>query len=68
MWALLFIAARVLITFRIFVWRHEDRGASALIFASLLFSSQPALAQFTHQGSKLVATGAVRLASQGWSV
>jgi hypothetical protein len=34
-------------------------GASVLIFAALLLSSQVALAQFTQQGPKLVATGAV---------
>jgi FG-GAP repeat len=43
-------------------------GASVLIFASLLFSSQLAPAQFTQQGPKLVGTGAVGLARQGWSV
>jgi hypothetical protein len=51
-----------------FAWRHADRGASVLIVAGLLVSSQLALTQFTHQGSKLVVTGAVGLASQGWSV
>src|SRR5277367_4841106 len=34
-------------------------GASLLIFATLLFSSQLALAQFTQQGPKLVGTGAI---------
>ena len=44
--------------------------ASLLIFVGLLSSSQSqlALGQFTQQGSKLVGTGAVGLASQGWSV
>jgi hypothetical protein len=64
----LFIAAVVLITFRMFAWRHADRGASVLIFAGLLVSSQLALEQFMQQGSKLFGTGAVGLASQGWSV
>jgi hypothetical protein len=35
---------------------------------ALLFSSQLALAQFTQQGPKLVGTGAVGGARQGWSV
>jgi hypothetical protein len=43
-------------------------GASVLIFTGLLFSSQLALAQFTQQGSKLVGTDAVGLASQSRSV
>ena len=43
-------------------------GASVLISATLLFSSQLALAQFSQQGSKLVGTAAVGLAEQGWSV
>jgi hypothetical protein len=34
-------------------------GASVLILAALLFSSQLALAQFSQQGPKLVGTGAV---------
>jgi hypothetical protein len=34
-------------------------AASVLILATLLFSSQLALAQFTQQGPKLVGTGAV---------
>jgi hypothetical protein len=42
--------------------------ASALIFATLLFSSQLALAQFVQQGSKLVGTGAIGFPSQGSSV
>jgi hypothetical protein len=43
-------------------------AASVLIFASLFFSSQLALAQFTQQGPKLVGTGAVGPAQQGVSV
>jgi hypothetical protein len=43
-------------------------GASVLIFATLLFSSQLALAQFTQQGPKLVGSGAVGDAQQGGSV
>jgi hypothetical protein len=43
-------------------------GASVLIFAALLLSSQLALAQFTQQGSKLVGSGASGAAVQGWSV
>ena len=43
-------------------------GASALISAMLLFSSQLALAQFSQQGSKLVGTGAAGAAVQGLSV
>ena len=43
-------------------------GASVLISAALLFSSQLALAQFTQQGPKLVGTGAVGTAEQGFSV
>jgi hypothetical protein len=39
-----------------------------LIFATLLFSPQLALAQFTQQGPKLVGTGAVGMALQGQSV
>jgi hypothetical protein len=39
-----------------------------LIFAALLFPSQLALAQFTQQGAKLVGTGAVGSADQGYSV
>ena len=42
--------------------------ASVLIFTALLFSSQLALAQFTQQGPKLVGTGAVGTAEQGYSV
>jgi hypothetical protein len=48
--------------------RSSEVFASVLIFASLLFSSQLAPAQFTQQGPKLVGTGAVGLAGQGWSV
>jgi hypothetical protein len=43
-------------------------GASILIFVALLLSSQFALAQFTQQGPKLVATDAVGSAGQGLSV
>jgi hypothetical protein len=43
-------------------------GAAVLISAALLFSSQLALAQFTQQGPKLVGTGAVGSANEGWSV
>jgi hypothetical protein len=43
-------------------------GASILIFVALLFSSQLALAQFTQQGPKLVGTGGVGNAEQGYSV
>ena len=43
-------------------------GALVLISATLLFSSQLALAQFSQQGSKLVGTAVVGLAEQGWSV
>jgi hypothetical protein len=43
-------------------------GASVLLCAAMLVSSQPALAQFTQQGSKLVGTGAVGAAQQGTSV
>ena len=43
-------------------------GASVLICAALLVSSQLALAQFTQQGPKLVGTGAVIPAAQGESV
>ena len=43
-------------------------GALVLISAALLFSSQLALAQFTQQGPKLVGTGAVGAAEQGFSV
>jgi hypothetical protein len=40
-------------------------AASVLISATLLFSSQPALAQFTQQGPKLVGNGTVGAADQG---
>ena len=52
------------------VWPISTVRASTLvlIFAALLFSSQLALAQFTQQGPKLVGTGAVSGALQGWSV
>jgi len=52
------------------VWPISTVRASTLvlIFAALLFSSQLALAQFSQQGPKLVGTGAVGSANQGWSV
>jgi hypothetical protein len=40
----------------------------ALLFIPLLWPGQPALADFTQQGSKLVGTGAVGVANQGQSV
>jgi Divergent InlB B-repeat domain len=40
-------------------------GAAALILAALLFSPQPALAQFSQLGAKLVGTGAVGQSEQG---
>jgi hypothetical protein len=43
-------------------------GASVVLCAALLVSSQPALAQFTQQGSKLIGTGAVGAADQGYSI
>jgi hypothetical protein len=43
-------------------------GASVLLCAALLVTPQPALAQFTQQGSKLIGTGAVGTADQGQSV
>jgi hypothetical protein len=52
-------------------WRmsHERSsrsfGAAALIFAALLFSPQPALAQFSQLGAKLVGTRAVGQSEQG---
>jgi hypothetical protein len=49
-------------------WPNLVGASVLLIFATLLFSSQLALAQFTQQGPKLVGTGAVGFASQGWSV
>jgi hypothetical protein len=42
--------------------------ASLLAVATLLLSSQLALAQFTQQGSKLVGTDAVEDTEQGFSV
>jgi hypothetical protein len=41
---------------------------AALVAAALIFSSQLALAEFTQQGPKLVGTGAVGYATQGYSV
>jgi len=43
-------------------------GAIATITAALLCPVEPALAQFTQQGPKLVGTGAVGNAEQGKSV
>jgi hypothetical protein len=42
--------------------------ASGVIFATLLISSQLALAQFTQQGPKLVGNGAIGMAEQGLRV
>jgi hypothetical protein len=42
--------------------------APVLFSATLFFSSQMALAQFTQQGPKLVGTGAVGATQQGFSV
>src|SRR6202795_440519 len=52
------------------VWPISTVRASTLvlIFSTLLFSSQLALAQFTQQGPKLVGTGAVGFSEQGQSV
>jgi Divergent InlB B-repeat domain len=47
---------------------HAVARAAGLIVASLLFSSQLALAQFSQQGPKLVGSGAVGDAGQGYSV
>jgi FG-GAP repeat len=49
-------------------WPNLGGASVLLILAALLFSSQLALAQFTQQGPKLVGTGAVGNANQGWSV
>jgi hypothetical protein len=43
-------------------------GASVLLCAALLVASQPALAQFTQQGGKLLGTDAVGASFQGYSV
>jgi hypothetical protein len=43
-------------------------GAAAAGFAALLVSPEPALAQFTQQGPKLVGTLPVGSSAQGWSV
>jgi hypothetical protein len=52
------------------VWPLSPRlfRASVLFSATLFFSSEMALAQFTQQGPKLVGTGAVGAAQQGFSV
>ena len=42
--------------------------APVLVFGVLLCAAQPALAQFTQQGPKLVGTGVVGAADQGFSV
>ena len=42
--------------------------APVLVFGALLCAAQPALAQFTQQGPKLVGTGAVGNANEGYSV
>jgi hypothetical protein len=42
--------------------------ASVLVFAMQLCAAQPAAAQFTQQGQKLVGSGAAGAALQGWSV
>jgi hypothetical protein len=42
--------------------------ACVLVFAALVCAAQPAAAQFRQQGSKLVGTGAVGAAEQGFSV
>ena len=42
--------------------------ATALLCAALFWPMQPALAQFTQQGPKLVGTGAVGQADEGFSV
>ena len=60
------VTARVWPILHVRSWRLI--GASVLIFAALLFSSQLALAQFTQQGPKLVGTGAVGNSVQGHSV
>jgi hypothetical protein len=46
----------------------QSFGAGVLISAVLLVSSQPASAQFVQQGPKLVGTGVVGSAEQGFSV
>ena len=52
------------------IWPLSPRLFRAFILfsATLLFSSQMALGQFTQQGPKLVGTGAVGPAQQGSSV
>jgi hypothetical protein len=50
-------------------WPNLGWASVLLIFATLLFSSELALAQFTQQGPKLYGTGAVGpYTNQGWSV
>jgi hypothetical protein len=48
--------------------RLSRLAGAVLISAVLLLPSQLALAQFAQQGPKLVGTGAVGSAVQGWSV
>jgi hypothetical protein len=60
------VTARLWLISHIGSWRIFK--ASVLAAATLLLSWQLALAQFTQQGPKLVGTGAVGLAGQGYSV
>ena len=53
---------------RSFVRSLRIVGLSVLALDALLFSSQMALAQFSQQGPKLVGTGAIGTAGQGFSV
>ncbi len=48
-----------------YVRSSRSLGAAALIFVALLFSPQPALAQFSQLGANLVGTGAVGQSEQG---
>jgi hypothetical protein len=50
------------------VWPISLVRTLVLILTTLLFSSQLAFAQFAQQGTKLVGTGAVAPADQGFSV
>jgi hypothetical protein len=70
-WAMLgAVAVRRRQILRLAVKSSIGLGASAVLCAALLFSSQPALAlaQFSQQGPKLVGIGAVGTALQGNSV
>jgi hypothetical protein len=54
-------------------WPHSSSAiakavTSAVVFGAILGAAQPASAQFTQQGSKLVGSGAVGNAEQGYSV